>query len=146
VLAYAEGLQRTAADAPKVIESRAFMRRLLVARIRPFAPMQALAELHRLLVRWGRLSPEAASDAVREWTDRANLITVDEEGFATVLALAADHKFQVFDALILASAAAAACDVLVSEGLQDGFIWSGVRVINPFTSAGAEWLAQLADN
>jgi predicted nucleic acid-binding protein len=39
------------------------------------------------------------------------------------------------DAIILAAAVEARCDLLLSEDLQDGFAWRGVVVTNPFRAA-----------
>ena len=49
------------------------------------------------------------------------------------MALARNHGFAVYDALIVASALAAECDVLYSEDLQDGRrIEGAVTIHNPF--------------
>jgi predicted nucleic acid-binding protein len=56
-------------------------------------------------------------------------IEVHERG----MALARNHGFAVYDALIVASALAAECDVLYSEDLQDGRrIEGAVTIHNPF--------------
>lgn len=47
--------------------------------------------------------------------------------------LSTDHRFSIWDAVIL-SAAAQGCRLLLSEDLQDGFTWGGVTVVNPFAS------------
>ena len=41
---------------------------------------------------------------------------------------------QVFDAMILATAADANCDFLLSEDMHSGFVWQGCRVMNPFSA------------
>ena len=50
------------------------------------------------------------------------------------LALDLTHRFRIgyFDALILAAARLAGCDVVYSEDLKDGEDYGGVRVENPF--------------
>lgn len=50
----------------------------------------------------------------------------------SAFALAADHNLQVWDALILSTAASAGCRVLLSEGMQHGFVWRGCTIVNPF--------------
>lgn len=42
--------------------------------------------------------------------------------------------FSFWDALIVAAAHVARCDVLLSEDLQDGMDLDGVRVVDPFRS------------
>jgi predicted nucleic acid-binding protein len=43
-----------------------------------------------------------------------------------------DHGMQVFDAIILATAAQAERPLLLSEDFEDGFVWRGVTVANSF--------------
>ena len=54
---------------------------------------------------------------------------------ADALEIADDVQINFFDALILAAAVAARCDVLLTEDLNDGQIIRGVRIANPFTAA-----------
>ena len=51
---------------------------------------------------------------------------------AAALALARDHNFNFYDALILASAIEAKCDVLYSEDMQNGRKIAGVTIVDPF--------------
>ena len=47
--------------------------------------------------------------------------------------LAMHHSFSIYDALIVASALEAKCDVLLSEDMQDGRLIDGrLRIQNPF--------------
>lgn len=48
------------------------------------------------------------------------------------LTLARDHGFSFYDALIIASAIEAGCDVLYSEDLQHGRSIGGLAIVNPF--------------
>jgi len=96
---------------------------------------QALAELHFVLVRRVNCTPAEASRRVRDWVDRAQLVDTSAAVFEAALELAGYHNLQIFDALILAAAVEARCDLLLSEDLQDGFAWRGVMVSNPFGDA-----------
>jgi predicted nucleic acid-binding protein len=68
------------------------------------------------------------------------LVTVQPltvETHETGLALAERYGFSVYDAMIVASALHAGCDVLLSEDMQDGLvIEQGLRIVNPFRDAG----------
>ncbi|MHB8530185.1 MAG: PIN domain-containing protein [Caulobacteraceae bacterium] len=145
VLVYAEGVERAAGDAGKTDGARRLMRRLLDARVRTIVSAQVLGELHNVLVRRARRSPASASAAARAWARRADVVASDRQGLEDALDLAADHGLAIFDALILAAAAEARCDLLLSEDLQDGFAWRGVVVTNPFGPSPdrrlARWLA-----
>jgi predicted nucleic acid-binding protein len=46
--------------------------------------------------------------------------------------LAVTHQLGIWDAVILCAAAEADCHLLLSEDMQDGFIWQGVTIANPF--------------
>ena len=146
VLVYAEGVERVAEDGGKVVTSRFLMRRLLETPIRPVIAVQALAELHNVLVSRRRLSPRNASAVVSSWINRADIIPSSEATIAAALDLAADHGLQIFDALILAAAAEARCDLLLSEDLQDGFAWRGLVVTNPFGGKPDPRLARLLED
>ena len=104
---------------------------------------QTLAELHRVLVRKVRLTPAEASARVRLWARNAELVDTNAATFEAALELAGDHNLQIFDALILAAAVEARCDLLLSEDLQDGFAWRGVVVTNPFGDAPERRVAEL---
>lgn len=106
-------------------------------------PMQACAEFFRALVikfRWDR---ERALAAAQTWQSAAQLVPLSENGFNDALSLATIHRIQVFDAMILASAVEADCDVLLSEDMQHGFAWRGCTVVNPFQSSMHPALAAL---
>lgn len=51
------------------------------------------------------------------------------------LALARDHSFSFYDALIIASAIEAGCDTLYSEDLQHGRSIGGLAIVNPFLAS-----------
>ena len=104
VLAYAEGLDHSPGDAAKGALSLALVAGFGRASQRPVLATQALAELHRLLIRIARYSPARASLAVRSWQTTSETALVSAEGFEAALTLAADHKLQIFDALIMAAA------------------------------------------
>jgi predicted nucleic acid-binding protein len=129
-IAYAEGVLSAAADQAKhelsvrLVAAMA-QETIVVAR-------QALAEFHSLLVRKERLTARAASERIGVWAMRSRLVDTDQAVFEAALDLAAAHNLQIFDAIILAAAAEARCDLLLSEDLQNGFAWRGVVVTNPF--------------
>ena len=141
VLVYAEGLNLTPADRRK----RTLAARLLEAAPEGaiFIPLQSLAEFHRVLVRKGRLAPADASARVKLWARDAYLIDTNDGVFDAGLELAGDHGMQIFDALILAAAVEARCDLLLSEDLQDGFAWRGVTVSDPFGAVPDRRVARL---
>ena len=133
VMAYAEGLVIAPGDDAK----HAAALRLLeaTADVEMALARQALAELHGLLARRGGHTAAECSRRVRLWAERADLVDTGEAVFEAALDLAAERELRIFDALILATAVEARCDLLLSEDLQDGFSWRGVVVSNPFGPA-----------
>jgi predicted nucleic acid-binding protein len=141
VLVYAEGVERAREDGAKHrlavrLVDRCAGETLVLSR-------QALAELHTVLVRKAGVAATDASRRVRLWAGKAISIDTDAGVFEAALSLAASHKLQIFDAIILAAAVEARCDLLLSEDLQDGFAWRGVAVTNPFGVAPDAQIARL---
>ena len=94
--------------------------------------MQALAELHAVLVRRAGRTPGVATLRVRQLALSCTVVPTSEQVFEDALTLAADHRIQVYDAIIVAAAAETGAELLLSEDLHDGFTWRGVTVTNPF--------------
>jgi len=46
------------------------------------------------------------------------------------------HSFSFYDALILQAAIVSGCQQLLSEDMQHGATYGGVRIVNPFLTAG----------
>ncbi len=81
--------------------------------------------------RAGRLTHEQAVGLVSSWTR----VPIQELTYAIVVrATAAVQRWQLsyWDAAIIESARAAGCTTVLSEDLQDGQSFDGVRVVNPF--------------
>jgi predicted nucleic acid-binding protein len=126
VLAYAEGVNGPGrqADAIRILS-------LLPAR-RGRVPVQVLGELHAVLVRKARRTGVQARAAVLAWQSAFATLDTTAETVLDATDLAARHQIGTWDSVILATAAAAGCRHLLSEGMQPGFAWRGVTVVNPF--------------
>lgn len=95
-------------------------------------PVQTLGELFHVLVRKAGRSRANARATVITWSDT---FAVAETSTAALLAaadLAVNHQLGIWDAVVLSVAAEADCRLLLSEDMQDGFIWHGVTIANPF--------------
>jgi predicted nucleic acid-binding protein len=108
-----------------------------------FLPVQVLGELFHVLVRKAGRSPERARAAILSWQDAYALIETSPSVLFAATDLAVQHRLSIWDAVILAAAAAAGCRLLLSEDLQDGFTWSGVTITNPFAARRHELLETL---
>ncbi|MDE3199834.1 MAG: PIN domain-containing protein [Acidobacteriota bacterium] len=79
----------------------------------------------------------------QDWRQVRNLLRAIELSCGSALPLTAEaqrlavelavgHKFRIYDAMIVATALDAGCDVLYSEDFQHGRKIEGMRVENPF--------------
>ncbi|MCA9860595.1 MAG: PIN domain-containing protein [Thermomicrobiales bacterium] len=127
ILVYAE----STGDEPRKQSALAITDRLGRAKI---IPTQVLGEFYRVLVRKGGLSRDDAKYRVVQWSESSRVVSASVETFQAALGLTVDHQLDIWDAVILATAASAGCEILLTEDLHDGFTWSGVTVVNPFTS------------
>jgi len=139
VLVYAEGVST---------EERQTAARALIAALAEHElvlPVQAAGELFNVLVRKDGRTPAEARAMVRAWTDALEVVGTGSKTFEAATDLADRRRLQIWDAVILAAAVEATCDLLLSEDLQDGFVWRGVTVANPFKAELHPLLADLLE-
>ncbi len=96
-------------------------------------PVQALGELFQLLVRKAGRSPAEARKAILSWRNAFALVETSPDVLLAALDLAV-RQFSIWDAVILCAAAEADCHLLLSEDMQNGFVWRGVTIVNPFAT------------
>lgn len=138
VLAYAEGVNG-------VSMKRAAME--LVSKLPQASvvlPVQVLGELFQVLVKKAGRSPSTARLAILGWRNAFALIETSPAILFAAADLAVQH-LSIWDAVILSAAAEADCRLLLSEDMQNGFLWRGVTVINPFTKSKHPLLEGLLD-
>lgn len=95
---------------------------------------QVLAEFYWVATRrlTRPLSEAEAAEVVRALAE-LTVIGADTELIRSGIALARERQIASWDALIVRAAQVGGCDRLLSEDLQDGAGFGGVRVENPFT-------------
>ena len=137
VLSYAEGVNGPLRQS----QAKAVMVQLAVHDV--VVPTQVLGELFNVLTRKGGRTGPAALRDIDVWRAALEIAYADNEVMSEALALAAAHGLQIWDCLILATASAAGCSILLSEDMQDGFSWSGVTIANPFAQPTIPLLSAL---
>lgn len=108
-------------------------RTILSATPRPRTSPQVLRELYVVAgSKLGMRTTEAAA-AVRALLPTVSVV---EDAALVLLAMAAAERWQIslWDALIVEAARRAGAGTLLSEGLQHGMDFDGVRVENPFAN------------
>ncbi|MFZ0735102.1 MAG: PIN domain-containing protein [Candidatus Sulfotelmatobacter sp.] len=137
VLAYVEGIN----GASRKKAALAIIEKLPVSSV--LIPVQALGELFHVLTRKAAFSPKRAQAVILSWEDAYSLVETSTSVLLAATDLAADHNLTIWDSIMLSTAAAAGCRLLLSEDLQEGFTWHGVTVTNPFAAKKHELLAGL---
>jgi predicted nucleic acid-binding protein len=140
VLAYAEGVngldrQRAALELLGRLPAAAAL-----------IPVQTLGELYNVLVRKAGRSAEEARARIVAWSTSFLTPDTTRPALAAALDLAAAHRLGIWDSIIIAVAVENGCRLLLSEDLQDGFIWSGLTVVNPFALPRPALLASLLES
>jgi predicted nucleic acid-binding protein len=141
VLAYIAGVDRHADDGAKIQSSRTLLKRLS-GRAALIAPVQSLGELFVVLTRAGA-SRDEARETVLRMAQSFGTADSSKSAFLAALDLAATHKLQFWDALILNAAAEAGCTLLLSEDMSPGFAWRGAVVVDPFAPSPDERLTRV---
>lgn len=141
VLAYLFNVERVPEDADKIDVAPALIEKL-ASRVTIVVATQVLGELFNLLVKTGARR-EDARDIVNVCTAKFEIVASASTTFLKAADLATDHRLQIWDALILCTAAEAGCSLFLSEDLNDGFVISGITVANPFATSPHPKLAAL---
>ena len=127
ILVYAEGLNGS--------ERQEAANRMIVDASRDHdvvVSAQALKELLNVLLRKSGRPPDEARAAVKRTAATFHVTAVTSDTVLAAAELVERHSLNLWDAIVLAAAAEADCDILLSEDLQPGFIWRRCRVVNPF--------------
>lgn len=136
IMAYAEGV----GDKERCDKARQVVAELPVERA--VLPAQATGELYRVLTKKAGFTASKAREAILGWSDSFEVADSTWSAFQSAIDLATDHQLQIWDALILCVAAENHCRLLLSEDLQQGFIWRGVSVVNPLSESPDSLLAR----
>lgn len=96
---------------------------------------QVLSELYAVITRKFRdsITPEQAASFVNRISDLP-VLAIDADLVRDAIRLSRDAQLSYWDALIVAAARHAACDVVLTEDLSHGSTVAGVRIENPFVA------------
>lgn len=129
-LAYFAGIDRSSSDGRKIELARELIGSL-AQNAELVVPVQALGELFVVLQRAGASKVEAR-EVVLAFQQDFSVVASEQSTFLSALDLAAEHQFQMWDALIINAVADAGCTILLTEDMQHGFVWRGVKLSDPF--------------
>ena len=87
---------------------------------------------HATVVRRSLLSAAEAERLIRAYQPVFTVVSIDYDLVCAAIALHQRYQVRYWDSLIVAAAGQVGCTELLSEDLNHGQLYDGVRVINPF--------------
>ena len=137
LLVYAEGF----GDQTRVSATRRLLEQLTDADV--VVPLQCLSELFRVLTGKAGRPTQQVQEAVLSWMDAFPVLETNANAWRGAMDLCVAHQLASWDALVLNVAAEGGARLLLTEDLQQGFSWRGVRVVNPLIEPTDPLLDQL---
>jgi predicted nucleic acid-binding protein len=104
---------------------------------------QVLFEFFHASTRKHKITAVDAGAVVRTLLQNFALVLPHDSVVEDAFALMAQYNLSIWDACLLAVCDAHGCSHLLSEDMQDGAVYGGVTVINPFNPANAAMLGLL---
>jgi predicted nucleic acid-binding protein len=127
ILTSAEGLH---GDGKKAVARRLLLKLPTESTV---LPVHTLGELCYALVRKAGRSRENARTAVMNWHNAFRVVGTSQDIMRGAADLMTVHEVNIWEAVILETAARSNCRLLLSEDFEEGFHWGGVTVTNPFS-------------
>ncbi len=104
--------------------------------LRPLISPQVLTETANVCKRRFKYTKEQILNLWADLTNDCFLVPTDVTIFSDAIKLSKQYNFQVFDALIVASALKAGCKTLYSEDMQHKMlVEKSLTIINPFAQS-----------
>ena len=102
----------------------------------PVISTQVINEAISVLTRKCGVSRQNAYELADLWLDACEVESVTVSTIRQAMLLTQKHMLSHWDALIVAAALLAKCDILYSEDMQHGYVFdNSLRVVNPFLVA-----------
>lgn len=139
ILAYADGIVNHPNDVAKVGRAQALLTSLRAQKL--IFPAQALGELFRLIAKTN--GGDAAAARIKSLIGDALVAPTLAATLDAAFDLAARHRLQIWDAIIVSAAVHAGAHWLLSEDMRSGFVWRGLTIVNPLAGDPAVLLEQL---
>src|SRR5947207_2838842 len=98
--------------------------------------LQAISEFFSAVTRKRIMPRDRAAALAGHWLDVFPHATASAHAVRTALADAVAGRAAYWDALLVATAAEAGCQLILTEDLADGTTLGGVAIHNPFAAAG----------
>jgi predicted nucleic acid-binding protein len=106
------------------------------ARLDCLLTLQAVSEFYWVVSRKRLVRPVLAAERANDFLTTFRCVPASESAIRAALPHAAAGRAAYWDALLITTAAAAGCDLLLTEGMHDGVLLNGVHVHHPFDPDG----------
>ena len=106
--------------------------------------LQSLGEFYAAVTRKKILTPGEAAKQVNSFLTIFGTFAASEDAHRAAAREAAAGRFGYWDAVLLASADEAGCEIMLSEDMRDGAKLGGITVRNPFGASGLSAHAKTA--
>lgn len=116
------------------VEKKQVAARLLVQAIRDgngYISLQVVKEFCNVLAKKSN-KPMSEISGTLDIFNRFNLVAGSIASVRRALEIKGQYGIQFYDALMLAAAEAGGCGEILTEDLNDGQIYCGIKVVNPF--------------
>ena len=94
--------------------------------------VQVVGEFYASLRKRNEVSIPAAIDAVHQMTSLFQVVGIVPDDAGVALTAAAGGRLSYWDGLMIATVGRAGCTALLTEDMQDGAVYYGVTIRNPF--------------
>jgi predicted nucleic acid-binding protein len=98
--------------------------------------LQSISEFYSAITRKRVMPPARAAALAEDWLTVFPTIGATSVGIRVALAHAVSGRASYWDALLLATAAEAGCNLILTEDMADGSVLGGIRIHNPFAADG----------
>lgn len=99
--------------------------------------LQSMGEFYSVATRKGFVSPAGAAERVTVWLRLfLKVLPTTVDAMRIALNAATTRRLSFWDALLLATASAGGCTMILTEDMADGTTVQGMRIVNPFGPNG----------
>ncbi|HWD58146.1 MAG TPA: PIN domain-containing protein [Stellaceae bacterium] len=119
---------------------------LAAARLDCWLTFQSVSEFYVAVTRKRIVPAAAAAERVVDWMTAFRCLAVSGRTIQAALPNAVARRSSYWNALLVATAAEAGCNLVLTEDMADGTFLSGVQIHNPFVIGGmSDMTRQLLD-
>lgn len=94
--------------------------------------LQALSEFYSAVTRKNKMPHKDAQAQINDWMILYAIVTADPAALKRAMLAVEHHHLSFWDSLFLETALQAGVTVFISEDMQHGQLWKGMRITNPF--------------